>query len=298
MRFIGEIIGGSIGAVISGGIAIYISQMSLKAERNQRDNEKLQDRKQLWLRKHYIDIQKAIQVATKNIPIYNNMIYNGAVKITMGSAPGQGGHDMTILNNLYPLTNGNINEHLKSYEFYESFIDSYKKVNAYRTKLQNLYSEFLKISQTIVDKYFDGSVSPRADPLPFVEGYDVDQMFYALVYSVFTKSDYKILTDSNKNFVVVYNKGGSYYAIFISKSEINAETFEKYVMPNITSYFHDKLMSLGSDSTTISTDLATLIPKLSKIVGDYNAGFPVKGECEDCKSIKSVKKLDELMPPD
>jgi len=123
-------------------------------------------------------------------------------------------------------------------------------------------------------------------------------MFKALVYSVFTKRDCRILTDSNKNFVVKFNNGGSYYPIFISKSKITAEKFDKSVMSDIISYFRVKLMCLGSDSTTINNDLATLIPKLSKIVGDYDAGFPVKGECEDCKSIKSVKKLDELMPPD
>jgi ribonuclease HII len=294
-----EIINYEIIAIIIGPlVAVFTVYLEYKKD----INIKLQDRKQLWLKKHFIYIQEVIEGAINNMLIKNNMIYNGAVKISIDSASKQGMYKMTILDNLYSLANGNINEHLKSYEFYESFIDLYKKVEAYKTKLQSLYSEFLVISQTTVDKYFKGGVRSRANSSSSTDIYNADQMFYALVNSVFTKSNYSITTDTtdpNKIFFTVnYNNGGSYYAIFISKSKINAETFVKSVMPDIIYYFHDKLMSLGFDSTAIGNDLDTLIPKLSKITGDYNNGFPIKGECENCKPIKDVKKLDELMPPD
>ena len=56
MSFIGDIIGGVIGAVTSGVIAIYISQKGIKQERKERYVEKLQDRKDMWLNEHYKEL--------------------------------------------------------------------------------------------------------------------------------------------------------------------------------------------------------------------------------------------------
>ena len=283
----------TIATIIGPLVAVFTVYLEYKKDMN----IKLQDRKQLWLKEHYIYIQGVIKGAISNMLVKNTMIYNGAVQISIDSASKQGMYQMTIINHLSSLANGNIKEHLKSYEFYNDFMDLYKKVETYKTELRNLYFEFLKISQTTVGDYFNGSVRSRADSSSSVEIYDLEQMFYALVYSVFTKSDYRIGGDPNKNFTLEYNNGGSYYSIFISKSRTNADTFLNFVIPYIRLHFNDKLMSLGAESTKIGNDLDNLIPKLSKIVGDYNAGFPIKGECEDCKSIKSVKKLDGLMPP-
>ena len=71
MSFIGDIIGGVIGAVTSGIIAIYISQKSLKAERNERYKEKLQDRKDMWLDAHYKELYNDLT----NLCNFNERIY-------------------------------------------------------------------------------------------------------------------------------------------------------------------------------------------------------------------------------
>ena len=297
MGFIGEIIGGIIGAGISGGIAIYISQKSIKQERKERDNEKLQDRKQFWLKKHYIYIQENIKSVTNNIQINNTMIYNRAVETNIDSASKQGMYKMTIINKLEPLAKGNINEHLKPYEFYENLMNLYNEVEKYKTNLEDIYSEFLRFTQITLDKYFNGSVKPRAYTSSPVEIYDVAPMFYSLVYSVFTKNDYKIVKNPDQTIGVEYSNGGSNPTIFISKSNKNADIFAKSVMPLIISYFNDKLMSLEKQSTEIEPALKNIIPKLLKIIGDYNSGIPIKGECKNCKSIKDITKLDELMPP-
>lgn len=282
-----------IAIIIGPLVAVFTVYLEYKKDINIR----LQDRKQLWLKKHYIYIQKNIKGTINNMEIKNNMIYNGAIKILIDSASKQGMYKMTIIDNLSSLANGNIKEHLKSYEFYEYFIDLYKKAEAYKTKLQNLYSEFLTISQNTIDKYFNKNVKARAYSSSPLEIYDVEPMFYAVVYSVFAKYDFKITSNQDSTFIVYCNNGGSYTCIFFSQYRANADTFAKSVMPDIISYFHDKLMSLGADSTEIGGKLDTLIPQISKIAGDYNLGIPIKGECEDCKSIKSIKKLDELMPP-
>ena len=297
MGFIGEIIGGIIGAGISGGIAIYISQKSIKQERNERDNEKLQDRKQFWLKKHYIYIQENIKSVTNNIQINNTMIYNGAVQISIDSASEQGMYQMTIINKLEPLAKGNINEHLKSYEFYDNLMGLYNEVEEYKTNLQNLYAEFRRFAQVTVNKYFNGSVQPRPYNPSTIEIYDVVLTFYTLVYSVFTKNNYKIVKNPDQTFRVEYGNGGSNPTIFLSKSNKNADIFAKSVMPLIISCFNDKLMSLGKQSTEIEQALKNIIPKLLKITGDYNSGIPIKGECKNCKSIKDITKLDGLMPP-
>ena len=297
MGVIGDVIGGVIGAVTSGLIAIYISQKSIKQERNERDNEKLQDRKQFWLKKHYIYIQENIKSVTNNIQINNTMIYNGAVQISIDSASEQGMYQMTIINKLGPLAQGNINEHLKSYEFYKNLMNLYNEVEEYKTNLQNLYAEFRRFAQVTVNKYFNGSVQPRPYNPSTIEIYDVVLTFYTLVYSVFTTNDYKIVKNPDQTFRVEYGNGGSNPTIFLSKSNKNADIFAKSVMPLIISCFNDKLMSLGKQSTEIEQALKNIISKLLKITGDYNSGIPIKGECKNCKSIKDITKLDELMPP-
>ena len=130
-----------------------------------------------------------------------------------------------------------------------------------------------------------------------IEIYDAEPMFKTLVYSVFTKNDYKIVKNSDQTFRVEYSNGGGNTPIFFSKSNKKTDIFAKSVMPDIISHFYGKLMCLGEKSTEIGNALENLIPKLLKITGDYNSGIPIKGKCENCKSIKEIKKLDRLMPP-
>lgn len=71
LDLIGEVLGGLIGAIISGGIAIYISRKSINEERIQRNKEKLQDRKDMWLDTHYRDLSEE----------FNNLAYFNQVRI-------------------------------------------------------------------------------------------------------------------------------------------------------------------------------------------------------------------------
>ena len=181
---------------------------------------KLEDRKQFWLKKHYIYIQENINRVTNSMLIKNTMIYNGAVLISIDSASKQGMYQMTIINQLVPLAKGNINEHLKSYEFYKNLMNLYNEVEKYKTNLENIYSEFLRFTQIILDKYFNGSVKPRAYASSPAEIYDVAPMFYTLVYSVFTKNDYNVVKNPDQTFRVEYSNGGSNPTIFLSHSPL------------------------------------------------------------------------------
>ena len=261
---------------------------------------KLDDRKQFWLKKHYISIQENINRVANSMQIKNNMIYNGAVQISIQPASRQGMYQMIIISNIDILCKGDINEHLKSYPFYNELMDLNESVEEYKINLNSLYFEFLRFAEITVGKYFNGTVKPIADLLYTVETYNIKQMFNAVFYSVVATSKPTITENPSNIFVLEYEQYGSYVTVYTSSSKANAEMFANSVMPDIISYFTGptkKLVPLVQQSTEIGDALENIVPKISKITGDYNSGIPIRGECENCRSIKNIKKLDELMPP-
>ena len=263
---------------------------------------KLQDRKQRWLVKHYNYIGTSIRNIASKVNSKYSMVYNGGMQAFINSNVQQGMYEMTIINNLFPLIHGDINEHLKSYLLYGELIKLYNKIESYSNNFKNLYNDFKEYTQENMDKYFNGNVKPRAYSDTPYEIYDIEPMFYAVVYSAFNKNDFEITAtpgiNNSEMFKLGYKNGESYPDIFTSKSKTNAEIFGKSIMPDIISHFKERLVNMGNDSETIQAELINIAPKLLKITGGYNSGFPVKGECENCRSIKSVKRLEELMPPD
>lgn len=300
MGFIGEIIGGIIGAVISGGIAIYISQKSIKEERKERDNEKLQDRKQLWLKKHYEYIQTNIMGLIKTVHIKTSMIHNGASNIVIGREFQNGIPKISISNNLKPIMECDLQGHLKSYPWYDDAAELYKTVDIYNNDLINLYNNFVDYVQNEVNKHFKMIIPVENIPSNY-QGYYMEQIFKAAMYHIFQKSDFKIYNNTDQNglkyFSFNYKVEGSYHGMFFSNDEKNIKIFEESIMNNIISKFKDDFMNIEEKNNEIDTKLKNLIQELLKVSSSYNSGFAIEGECEDCKQIKSVNKLDKLMPP-
>ncbi len=261
---------------------------------------KLQDRKQRWLAGHYNSIQISIRNIVRNVHVKTKMIYNGGMQLSIGPEFKEGIYKIKITNNLEPLTVGNINAHLKFYSFHPRIMELYNRVDVYNNNLNNFYNKFIDFVQNDINTHFNGIKSVEYLP-PDYECYRIDQLFHATIYYTLNQSDFKIFENKGDNnlkyYSVAYNNNGAYYGIFFSKLEKNAVLFKGSIIPNIISNFKDELINMEKLSSGINADLDILIQELLKISSDYNSGFPVKGECDNCKSIKNVKRLEELMPP-
>ena len=261
---------------------------------------KLEDRKQFWLKKHYNYIQMCIINMVNRINVKNSIIYNGASQLSIGTEFNDGIPNINISNNLKPLMEGELKGHLKFYPFYNDAVELYDRVESYNNEIINIYNSFINYVQNVVDKDFKG-IKP-VEYLPSnCEGYYIEQMFRATIYCIFNQSDFKIYNNTDQNnlkyFSLSYKNGGSYYGFFFSKDEKNLQKFKEYVMPDIISKYENQLINIGKMNMEIDSELKILIRELLKITSGYNSGFPIKGECNNCKSIKDIKKLNELMPP-
>ena len=261
---------------------------------------KLEDRKQFWLKKHYNYIQTCIINMVNRINVKNSIIYNGASQLSIGTEFNDGIPNINISNNLKPLMEGELKSHLKFYPFYSDAVELYDRVESYNNEIINIYNSFINYVQNVVDKDFKG-IKPVENLPSNCEGYYIAQMFRITIYCIFNQSDFKIYNNTDQNnlkyFSLSYKIDGRYYGFFFSKDEKNVQKFKEYIMPDIISKYENQLINIGKMNMEIDIELKILIRELLKITSGYNSGFPIKGECNNCKSIKDIKKLDELMPP-
>lgn len=227
------------------------------------------------------------------------MIYNGASNIVSDLEYENSIPKMVISNNLKPIMEGDLHNHLKSYSFYNEAVKLYKTVDLYNDDIKNLYNDLFCCVQNAVNKYFK-EIKPVEHLPADCEGYRIGQVFKAVMYHIFQKTDFKIINPSQndyKYFTFAYKVNESYYGMFFSKDKKNMKIFEESIMSDIISKFKDEFINIGEKSNGIDAELKISIKELLKISSEYNSEFPIKGECEDCKSIKDVKKLVELIPP-
>ena len=261
---------------------------------------KLEDRKQFWLKKHYNYIQTSVINIVNNIHVKNSMIYNGASQLSIGLEYTDGIPNIIISNNLKPLMEGELKSHLQFYPFYWDASRLYDVVDANNSEIIYLYNKFIHYVQNALDKDFK-DIKP-VEYLPSdCEGYFMEHMFRATIYCILNQTDFKICNNTDQNkvkyFSLSYKNGGSYLGFFFSKDKKNVQKFKRYIMPDIISKYKNRLIEIGKMSDRINTLLQVLIDELSTISSGYNSGFPINGECKNCKLIKDITKLDELMPP-
>ena len=261
---------------------------------------KLEDRKQFWLKKHYNYIQTSIINIVRNIHIKNSMIYNGASQLSIGLEYTDDIPNINISNNLKPLMEGELKSHLQFYPFYNDAMELYDTVDSYNNDMINLYNNFIDYVQNTVSKHFKG-IKPVDNIPSYCEGYYMEQIFRGIIYYLFNESDFKISSsisqDHLKYFSFSYKNNGSYYGLFFSRNENNVREFGESIMGDIISKFKDKFINMEKRSREIDIRLGNLIHELKNFTSDYNSGISIKGECENCKLIKDITKLDELMPP-
>jgi len=96
--------------------------------------------------------------------------------------------------------------------------------------------------------------------------------------------------------VCYYSSSGIPMGIFFSKNKSAAEKFMNEVFPAILSKFGPDLLKAQEKYEEIGKEAKTLANKLLHIIELYNSGFSIKGECTNCRQIRNVRHLSDLMP--
>jgi len=266
--------------------------------------EKLRDRKDLWLREHYDYLSISIQNSANNLLESDSKIYNSVISISFYNNQSP---YLTINNKVKPLLESDAGSHLMAY-------DEYNELNTLKKIVDNYIEELMKLFRSI-SKEIDGRISENSSELKNTidleqsdyEGYYLQQIVKALIDPALENSTLEIQpyrvpnsknveTTTTEYYSVYYDSGAMRMGIFFSKNKSAAEKFMNEVFPAILGKFNSGLLKVQEEYKEIGKEAKTLANKLLHIIELYNSGFSIKGECTNCRQIRNVRHLSDLMP--
>lgn len=313
MSFIGDIIGGVIGALTSGLIAIYISYKSIKKEHKERYNEKLQDRKDMWLDEHY----KYLSNEFENLASFNTSIQNM-------NRPTLKGYTKILETNLvtYRFLNSYIKvllepklDDLKT--IYKNSIshltygyskpDYYKQGHyivckkidelwetecQYKNLLSDYLNEILEKSIQLMKANFPGIKPSTGFINKSFNAYNIKIMVNTLIQSriknveelEFNQKDGTIHPRSNIGDIIA----------FLDKPQYNK--FKNNVWIPLNNEFAekiDKLIKVFNESKHLENKFTVSIKDK---IDDYKSGHRIEGYCNICNKIKNETDIKKLRP--
>jgi hypothetical protein len=268
--------------------------------------EKLLDRKDLWLREHYDYLSRTIQDSANNLLKSYSMIYNSAI-ISIPFGYNNQSPNLTVNNEVKPLLESNAGSHLMAY-------DEHNELNSLTKKVDNYIEELEKLFHSI-SKEIDGRISENFPEFKNTidleqsdyEGYHLQQIVKALIDCALENSTLEIQPSRGANsknvgttttayYSVCYDSSGMRMCMFFSKNRSAAEKFMNEVFPAILGKFKSDLLKVQEEYKEIGKEAKTLANKLLHIIELYNSGFSIKGECTNCRQIRNVRHLSDLMP--
>jgi len=266
--------------------------------------EKLRDRKDLWLREHYDYLSRTIQDSANNLLKSDSKIYNSVISISFDNNQSP---YLTINNKVKSLLESDAGSHLMAY-------DEYNELNTLKKIVDNYIEELMKLFRSI-SKEIDGRISENSSELKNTidleqsdyEGYYLQQIVKALIDPALENSTLEIQpyrvpnsknveTTTTEYYSVYYDSGAKRMGIFFSKNKSAAEKFMNEVFPAILGKFESDLLKAQEIYEEIGKEAKTLANKLLHIIELYNSGFSIKGECTNCRQIRNVRHLSDLMP--
>ena len=266
--------------------------------------EKLRDRKDLWLREHYDYLSRTIQDSANNLLKSDSKIYNSVISISFDNNQSP---YLTINNKVKSLLESDAGSHLMAY-------DEYNELNTLKKIVDNYIEELMKLFRSI-SKEIDGRISENSSELKNTidleqsdyEGYYLQQIVKALIDPALENSTLEIQpyrvpnsknveTTTTEYYSVYYDSGAMRMGIFFSKNKSAAEKFMNEVFPAILGKFESDLLKAQEIYEEIGKEAKTLANKLLHIIELYNSGFSIKGECTNCRQIRNVRHLSDLMP--
>ena len=309
MGFIGEIIGGVIGALISGIIAICISRNSIKQERKEIYEEKLQGRKYMWLNEHYRDLY----IEFKNLANFNESI---ATRNGKECVPALEGYSQILgtrlveyhvesnnyikvemkltLNNVKKEIYKNSTCHLiKGYQDICSKMEElWKSENEYKDSLSSALNDILKRALELMESNFP-DLSPSLEAVKEGDNsYNIAAMWKGLVINLVQNTD-NLEFDPTRGMVYTESVNTSAIA-FLCQTKY--DKFKNNVWEPLNNEFKEKIKELNEYNNKLSKSEIKFQDSIRNIMDDYKSGHAIEGYCDVCKEICDEKDIKKLRP--
>ena len=174
-----------IPAIISPFIAIIT--VYLEYRKDQR--EKLQDRKDFWLRQHYRDLSKELRSDLDELNKHDDIpIYGPPLQIIWTNQDSSARPGYVIENKLNILVEGDLAEHLRAYSFYGDILQVQRRTEEYKLKLAALYESIAHNAEELISKKL-GSLKSVVNMPEDHEGYWLNQLINVLIDIQFLGGD-------------------------------------------------------------------------------------------------------------
>ncbi|WP_298275306.1 hypothetical protein [Ferroplasma sp.] len=301
MGFIGEIIGGVIGAIISGIIAIYVSRNSIKQERKEIYEEKLQDRKDMWLNEHYQELYiefknlenfnlfRAMCKGKEDVPVLERHLNSLETILVRYHFECNSYFKAEMqLNNVEEIYKNSTSHLMEGYpDVYEKMVELWQAEVKYKDSLSSTLNDILKKAQELIKNNFpDLSLSSR--PINNSDNsYNIVAMIQGLVIDL-VKNTEDLEFDPTRG--MVYTESDNTAAIaFLSQTKY--DKFENNVWKPLNNEFKGKIKTLNENYNKLSKYESKFQDYIKNIISDYDSGHSIKGSCEGCNKIYNEKDI-------
>lgn len=309
-------------AILAGLVTAFVT---VWLERRKDQKEKLQDRKDMWLKDHWKDLAIYLENISE-FGLREDKPREEPKATTLGPAeeyhPGYQELGTALCG--YNLIDGIFRSychidlfkkrHIRSLSHIES---GYKELN---DLLEGIFSDekkyYKEMSESLNDIYLDitncmkknfpqlkilidSTKRPRMRNIPSgEEGYKINSFFSELIDKIKNGSYELSEVIINERYCVeVESKERASSTITSSKESILTK-FEKEIWSKLITKYEKTVKELQINQEKIVKKELCWNKGIKKIIDYYNIGFSIKGKCKDCEKILSEKKIINIRPPE
>jgi hypothetical protein len=299
-------------------ISPFIAIITVYLEYRKDQREKLQDRKDFWLRQHYKDLSKELKSHLDELNKHDDIpIYGPPLQIIWTNQDSSAKPGYKIQNKLNNLMEGDLAEHLKAYSLYGDILRVQRRTEEYKLKLEALYESIADNAKELTSKKLAGFKSVVNLPDDY-EGYKIDTLIEVLIEMQFLDDWLYVtnpypapsLNNSSSNshnssqgstgiatYYYTLDDNLNHMGLAYSKDKKTVEAFKSDIVPELSKAIKQDLDYLVSEKHLIDVSLGEIKKGIAEIINNMNIGIRIDGECRTCKKVLSIKNLKDLEFP-
>ena len=300
-------------AILAGVVTAFVT---VWLERRKDQKEKLQDRKDMWLKDHwrllsiylkdisYLGLQKdelREELKAPTLVSEEDFYHRHA-----GLGTALCGYHIKETD-LEPYCN--IDTFNDNHKIALNHIESgYKELNAllaailsdesgYFNKISELLKNMYKeITELMKDKFPNIKINlgPFAD-----DNYNINNIINELIKSLMGDQDElsEVLEGSGKYYVKVLRKQNKTTDLILTNESI-LESFKENIWSILKDKYKNQIKELQDEQKKIIVKESQWNERMEKIIDTYSIGFSIKGKCEICEKILNEKNIPNIRPPE
>ena len=300
-------------AILAGLVTAFVT---VWLERRKDQKEKLQDRKDMWLKDHW----KHLAIYLENISEFGlreDKISEEPKAPTQGTTEEYHPGDQELATALcgYNINESGFEPYCKINLFKDYHIISLSHVESGYKELNDLLvgilsdegEYFTKISEPLKNMYKDITKLMK-DKFPniiitlsslTVDSYSIYYIFNELVKSLMGDHDElsEVPNSSGNYYVQVVRNEGKPTDIILTKKSI-LKNFRDDIWLILKDKYKNQIKELQVEQKKIIDEESQWNKSIQGIIVTYKIGFSIKGKCKDCEKILSEKKIINIRPPE